>query len=572
MLKTMKKNLSLVFILTLLPLVWLSAQSISVEQLKSNPIYEVKIDADSVVDFYNKKTNLRWMKSIKTYAEPENARTADLIIELDTLDLVYWANLYRNWGWLDAANPDLDAKYIVTDANKNGKNEIYSVHTSDTTFFSATIYENVIDSLFNYKIEIRDSHNIIYDIGDITNNGLLDIICRKIGNQLYFYKQNSSADYIDHLNFIYNPFPPYYQPNDVTFYDLTGDGVQEIIYYLCAGGDTLGSYSNHVAKYNPLINNYELIYYHRPYPHWFTFGFATGDFDNDGKNNFSTGSIDGNYFIYEYVSGNNIRLEYQMQLETLNAFLSVMSEDMNGNGKNEIWVGSDFSSSIYGGVTRVFVLEPAGNGTYQVIYQIDIRGLFSGIYGRIRYVDVDGDGIKEIFLNNGSLVFCFKYSPQKNFYLDFIIDTWDNSQYYYDGTDVADLDSDGITEFIMQKHTNPGYHYKSIFLKRNTVSDVKGEENLLPEEYNLYQNYPNPFNPQTTIRFSLPQEAKVNIKVYNIVGKEITQLLNETRFSGEYEVTWDGRDSKGNKMPSGVYFIKMTADKFSKAIKTMLIK
>jgi hypothetical protein len=208
---------------------------------------------------------------------------------------------------------------------------------------------------------------------------------------------------------------------------ITGDGVQEIIYYLDAGGDTLGSYSNHVARYNPSINNYELIYYHRPTPNWFTFGFATGDFDNDGKNNFSTGSIDGNYFIYEYVAGNNIQLEHQTHLETLNAFLSVMSEDMNGNGENEIWVGSDFASSIYGGVTRVFVLEPAGNGTYQVVYQIDIRGLFSGIYGRIRYVDVDGDGIKEIFLNNGSLVFCFKYSPQRNFYLDFIIDTWDYS-------------------------------------------------------------------------------------------------------------------------------------------------
>jgi hypothetical protein len=139
MIKQMKKiNLFLVLILTLLPAVWLSAQSISVEELKSNPIYEVKIDADSVAEFYNKKTNLRWMKSIKTYAEPENARTADLIIELDTLNLVYWENLYRHWGWLDAANP-FDAKYIVVDANKNGKNEIYAFQT--TGYFITTIYE-----------------------------------------------------------------------------------------------------------------------------------------------------------------------------------------------------------------------------------------------------------------------------------------------------------------------------------------------------------------------------------------------------------------------------------------------
>jgi hypothetical protein len=565
-------NLFFVLLLTLLTLVWLSAQSISVEKLRNNPNYEVKIGTDSIAEIYNKKTNLRWMKSIKNYTEPESDRTADLIIELDTLNLIYWENLYRQWGWLDAANPTLDAKYIVFDANNNGKNEIYAIHSSDTTFFSASIYENVIDSLFAYVTSFLDTVLPIYDISDITNDGLLDIVCLNPNNKLHFFKQNSSTDYIDQLNFIYNPFPPVYQPNDVTFYDLTNDGVQEIIYYLDAGGDTLWSYSNHVSRYNPTINNYELIYYHRPTPNWFTFGFATGDFDNDGKNNFSTGSIDGNYFFYEYVAGNNIQLEYQTHLETLNAFLSVMSEDMNGNGKNEIWVGSDFASSVYGGVTRVFVLEPAGNGTYQVVYQIDIRGLFSGIYGRIRYVDVDGDGTKEIFLNNGSLVFCFKYSPQKNFYLDFIIDTWDYSQYDYDGTDVADLDSDGIPEFIMQKHTNPGYNYKSIFLKRDKISDVEGEANSLPEEFNLYQNYPNPFNPSTTIKFSLPQEAKVNIKVYNLVGKEITQLVNETRTSGEYEISWDGRDSNGNQMPSGVYFITMKAGSFQKTIKSVLIK
>lgn len=95
-----------------------------------------------------------------------------------------------------------------------------------------------------------------------------------------------------------------------------------------------------------------MIYHHRLYPHFFTFEFAKGDFDKDGKNNFSTGCIDGNYFIYEYVSENNINLEYQIELANRNAFLSVMSEYMNGNGKNEICVNSDFSSSIYGGVNK----------------------------------------------------------------------------------------------------------------------------------------------------------------------------------------------------------------------------
>jgi len=575
----MKMKHLIIITLVILPLLNLHSQNNSLQDFKNNPMYELKVDADSVAEIYNRQTNQRYLLNIKEYNDLKDARTANLVIELDTVNLAYWANLYYQWGGLDAANPTLDAKYIVADANKNGKNELYVINTSDSTFFSASIYENLIDSSFLFVNSFLDTVLPIYDISDISNDGLLDIVCLNPNNKLHFFKQDSSNGYIDKLDFIYHPFQANCQPNDVTFYDLDNDGVQELIYYLDASPiDSAWAQSNHVARYNPEINNYELIYFHRPSPHWFTFGFATGDFDSDGKNNFSTGSIEGWYYVYEYVSGNNVQVEYQAQLETLNAFLSVMSEDMNGNGKNEIWVGSDFSSSQYGGVTRVFVLEPAGNGSYEIIYQIDIRGLFSGIYGRIRYVDVDGDGVKEIFLNNGTLVFCFKYSPQRNFYLDFIIDTYDYSSEEYDGTDVADLDSDGTPEFIMQKHNNPGYHYKSLFWKRDETVDVKGINNSIPDDFILYQNFPNPFNPTTTIRFSIPQQAKVNIKVYNILGKEITELLNETRTSGEYEISWSGTDSKGNLVPSGIYFITLTSDnshqggQVRKTIKTMLIK
>jgi hypothetical protein len=570
-------NLKIVLILTLLPLYNLSAQIGSLDAYRKSPYYEVTVSEDSVMEIYNKKVNLRWLKSIKNYTEAENTQEADLIIDLDTLNLIYWENLYRQWGYLDAANPTLDAKYIVVDANKNTKNEIYAINTSDTSFFSATIYENSIDSLFSYITAFLDTVLPIYDVGDITNDELMDIVCLNPNNKLHFFKQISGTDYIDQLNFIYNPFPSVCQPNDVTFLDLNNDRIQEIIYYLVSGPvDSPWTQCNHVARYNPAINNYELIYYHRPTPNFFTFGFAIGDFDNDGKNNFSTGSIDGSYFFYEYVSGNNIIVEYQMQLETVNAFLSVMSDDMNGNGKNEIWVGSDFASSQYGGVTRVFILEAAGNGTYQVVYQIDIRGLFSGIYGRIRYVDVDSDGIKEIFLNNGTLVFCFKYSPQRNFYLDFIIDTYDYSSDEYDGTDAADLDSDGITEFIMQKHSNPGYNYKSIFLKRNLISDVEGEDDTLPEEFKIYQNYPNPFNPATKVKFEISQLSNISIKVYNILGKEITTLLEEQLSPGSYSIDWEAKDSNGQLLPSGVYLIRLFANNqsgnYTQSIKAMLLK
>jgi Tol biopolymer transport system component len=73
-------------------------------------------------------------------------------------------------------------------------------------------------------------------------------------------------------------------------------------------------------------------------------------------------------------------------------------------------------------------------------------------------------------------------------------------------------------------------------------------------EYNfsLSQNYPNPFNPSTAIKFDLPKSSQVQILVYDILGREVQQLLNEEKIPGSYEVTWDG-----SNFASGIYFYKI---------------
>jgi hypothetical protein len=413
-------------------------------------------------------------------------------------------------------------------------------------------------SVFAFQLQVYDIAAPIYDISDITNDGLLDVVYRSFENQLRFFKQNNSNGYITDYNFTYNPFPHAHQPNDVTFYDLDNDGVQELIYYLDAGtADSIWAVSNHVAKYNPAINNYELIYYHRPSPYFFTFGFAVGDFDNDGKNNFSTGSVVKKYYFYEYVDGDSIKVEHEKELETSNIFYSQMTDDMNGNGKKEVWAGSQFISTQYGGVIRVYIMEATGNESYDIIYQIDIRGMFPFKYtAEFRYVDLDGDGTKEIFFNMGSLVFCFKYSNERNFYLDFIIDTWEDDPGYthdnLEGVDVADLDSDGTAEIIMQKYVGQPFKFKSLFWKRDKTVDVLDENSTIPEEFNLYQNYPNPFNPSTTIKYDITTTGFVDLRVYDLLGNETAVLVNEEKPPGNYTVEFNA-----GTLSSGVYFLKL---------------
>lgn len=254
----------------------IDAQDGLLGKYKSNPNYEVKLFEDSTIEINDKAKNYRWLKSIADLPVHENTTDANLIISLDTISFAAFNEYYRLWGELPATNTI--GKYTALDANENGKNEIYTeyVHREDpfNLYSSVRIYEQSQDSIFSFIYEFPiDTLGDVFDVGDITGDGLLDILCRGTKNNIRCFKQNSSNDLIIHDNFNYNPFPIVYQPNDVALYDIDGDGNLEMIYFLAAGSlDSVWAGSNHVAKYNPQINNYELIYYNRPQPEYFTSG------------------------------------------------------------------------------------------------------------------------------------------------------------------------------------------------------------------------------------------------------------------------------------------------------------
>ena len=76
-------------------------------------------------------------------------------------------------------------------------------------------------------------------------------------------------------------------------------------------------------------------------------------------------------------------------------------------------------------------------------------------------------------------------------------------------------------------------------------------------DYLLYQNYPNPFNASTVIRYVLTGPTEVSLKIYNITGKEIITLAEGHQPAGTYQLIWDGKDSNGQPVPSGVYFYRL---------------
>ncbi len=94
----------------------------------------------------------------------------------------------------------------------------------------------------------------------------------------------------------------------------------------------------------------------------------------------------------------------------------------------------------------------------------------------------------------------------------------------------------------------------------------------LPTDYKLSQNFPNPFNPSTTIRYELPSESFVNVRVFNLLGEEVSTLIDERQCAGAHEVRWNALRSGGAPCASGVYFVRIEAGSFVDVKRMLLLK
>ncbi len=94
----------------------------------------------------------------------------------------------------------------------------------------------------------------------------------------------------------------------------------------------------------------------------------------------------------------------------------------------------------------------------------------------------------------------------------------------------------------------------------------------LPEDFALSQNYPNPFNPSTTIEYALPRPARVSLRIYDLLGREMVTLEQGWQDMGYHQVVWNGRDRRGASLASGVYFAVFQAERTIRTRKMLLLK
>jgi len=109
-------------------------------------------------------------------------------------------------------------------------------------------------------------------------------------------------------------------------------------------------------------------------------------------------------------------------------------------------------------------------------------------------------------------------------------------------------------------------------LNENFQSLGAVEVAAIPTVFALEQNYPNPFNPSTTIRYQIPNDASVNLVIYNVQGQKIRTLVGKEQKSGYYSVVWDGRNDAGQTVSTGLYLYRVQAGSFVATQKMLMLK
>lgn len=240
-----------------------------------------------------------------------------------------------------------------------------------------------------------------------------------------------------------------------------------------------------------------------------------------------------------------------------------------------------------------FYLPSAGNGSY---VSGDASGLFAGVAS---FVPADGfyensfecslfaNGEGEIIANNKSTSFNFQHDSWQQVLVSVDLDN-DVAELYAGNTILLQYVTSfpwsggawgsGVDKKLAGIDFFGGYSNSEMYVDDfyfgdvappNIITDVEDEEGQdeLPTDFSLSQNYPNPFNPSTKIEFSIPKQSNVSLKVYDVLGREVSQLINSELQAGLHSVNFDA-----SGLSTGIYFYKIEAGNFTEVKKMSLLK
>jgi len=495
----------------------------------------------------------------------------EMVIDVEAFDYAQYADHYVHWQDVHIWDP---WEMLVSDTDNDSNKEIIgvrmyppnSVPPGEVSFYDK-MYEYSDDN-FIPVFDYPDSTSIVHWSGDLDDNGNQEVLLLYIyinwdslaqGHAIQSYESQASDQLATQFNFQYN-IPLVSQANHPTISDLDQDGELDMLYYM-EGGELNGALcpsSSIVAEYDPSVNNFVNKYCFNQ-PAWYTSNYAVSDWDMDGYMEFATGGIDGEMYIVENTGQDSYQRVFEDTLDTYNAYMITSTNDMNGNGKPELWIGGDRSGSG----TTIFCYESTGDNEYENVYKVRLPGAFSFYDYGVVDTDIDLDGIDELMIWTGGKIFILKNVGPESY--EIIYAHKNNGggepvyQLHFSATS-KDVSGDGYPELLISMKNGLGddaYFFTKIYQPSGILTGVTPPQ--YPNSKKLLKVYPNPFNRSVVIQWPYLGLNDISIHIYDIKGRLIRSIPRSyNTIYQEDEIRWDATDNLGKEIVSGIYLIKVS--------------
>ncbi|MGE5429854.1 MAG: FG-GAP-like repeat-containing protein [Syntrophomonadaceae bacterium] len=355
------------------------------------------------------------------------------------------------------------------------------------------------------------------------------------------------------------------------------------------------------AQYTPGVDDYSIL------------GIITADVDGDKKDEVFATKYAGNtgvevmtfskadtgVYIWKTdaatIARRNGRIATKDELAKMGGkkaaqFMALSKGDLNKDGKDEVYTGG-------GAGVNLFAIQYKGTGALNDPNSYVKNLVYSGTGNDVFHQFDIYHGVVDTIISATDTTYTLDQTKIDTVHIDppFTASIF---------ADHVDLNKDGKMEIVLSEQnvfkTNVIHEYvwvdsthqwkqdtlktKEVFnpyrktirvLEQTGTSGLKDQNYSLvyPEDYKLEQNYPNPFNPTTNIRFTLPLDKKISLKVYDMLGKEVASLVNDQLYKkGKYEVMWNGMTNSGQNAASGNYIARLIFGNYSQSIKMTLLK